>query len=273
MKGNKLVVLFLAIASLQAHGHKFIDCTVTPRDPVSGILSHPHIPGPTAESTHTPGMVTSMNWSGFAAATSINAPARNSVTAVYGSWIVPTIESSSQTTYSSFWVGMDGYASSTVEQIGTEHNYQHQQVNSAWFEMYPAGSYTINGFPLNPGDVISASVVYSGNYIFTLTLYNDTHDVAFVVPTSYTRSTTALRSSAEWVIEAPSENTVLPLADFQTGYMWGCQANINGTLASIGNGSWQNTAIEMVTSNGTAKAIPSSLLQDKGSFFVTWKHQ
>ena len=46
------------------------------------------------------------------------------MSAVYGSWIVPTVSgSSSGKTYSAVWVGIDGYASdSTVEQIGTEQD-------------------------------------------------------------------------------------------------------------------------------------------------------
>jgi len=139
--------------------------------------------------------------------------------------------------------------------------------------MYPGGSYGISGFPLHPGDVISASVVYTGSNTFVMTLMNDTQKVSYTVPTQYTKSSVALRESAEWIVEAPYLNGILPLSNFATAYMWGCVAIINGVAGPIGTSSWQNVGIEMTTTNGTPKDLTSPLLPDKGSFFVTWKHQ
>jgi hypothetical protein len=56
------------------------------------------------------GTVCSTNWSGFA----VTAPT-GSVSNVEGSWIVPAVSRSRGSTYSSYWVGIDGYSSSTVE--------------------------------------------------------------------------------------------------------------------------------------------------------------
>jgi hypothetical protein len=260
---------------IQGSGNNYtqIECTITPKEQSESNISHPHIPGP--RTLRVPaGQVTSTNWSGYAAATNVTHPTKNSVSAVSGSWIVPTIVSSGGHTYSSLWVGIDGYNSPTVEQIGTEHDFSGGvQQHYAWFEMYPGGSYVINRFPLNPGDVISASVIYSGNNIFTMTLMNDTQKVFYTVPTQYTKSSTALRESAEWIVEAPYSNGILPLSNFGMAYMWGCIATINGGTGPIGNSSWQNIGIEMTTANGTSKDLTSPLLPDKGSFFVAWKHQ
>jgi len=55
------------------------------------------------------GTDTSTNWSGYAVTGS-----QGSVTYVAGSWIVPTVTASATNSYSSFWVGIDGYASGTV---------------------------------------------------------------------------------------------------------------------------------------------------------------
>lgn len=254
-------------------GYQQIECTLIPVAPKNERNSHPHIPGPKSKDTRA-GQATSTNWCGYVAESNLTHPAKNSVTAVYGSWIVPVVESSSTATYAAFWIGIDGYSSSTVEQIGTSHDFVNGALQQyAWFEMYPGGSYVINGFSMNAGDVISASVLYSGNNIFTMTLHNDTKQISYTVPTSYTKSTTAQRSCAEWIVEAPYLNSILPLADFVTAYLWGCMATINGVTASINNSSWPNASIEMVTNSGAAKAIPSALLQDNGSFFVTWKHQ
>ena len=57
----------------------------------------------------------STNWSGYAVTAG-----PGSVTAVVGSWTVPTILPGRGTAYSAEWVGIDGFSSATVEQIGTE---------------------------------------------------------------------------------------------------------------------------------------------------------
>ena len=78
------------------------------------------------------------------------------------------------TTYSAEWVGIDGYNSNTVEQIGTELDITNGTPSYyAWYEMYPSDSYNItsdttktgaivpnSSFTVKPGNTISASVVY-----------------------------------------------------------------------------------------------------------------
>jgi len=219
----------------------------------------------------------STNWSGYAALTNLTHPTKGSVTNVSGSWIVPRVVKSagSTTTYSSVWVGIDGYSDSTVEQIGTEHDWtSHGQQNYAWFEMYPAGGYEIVGFPVNVNDLISAQVLYSGNNVFTLTIINYTHGVYFVVPTSYTRSSVAQRTSAEWIVEAPSSYSgVLPLSDFGVATLSNCMATINGVSGGINNSKWQYDPLIMVTPNLTIKAVPTTLSNGGKNFSVVWEHQ
>src|SRR5256885_3857866 len=102
------------------------------------------------------GTVCSTNWSGFAVTGS-------GVTDAKGSWIVPSVTCSSSTTYSSYWVGIDGYSSNTVEQTGTDSDCSSGHgVYYAWYEFYPNPSITIGGFTVLPGDRISAEVSYSG---------------------------------------------------------------------------------------------------------------
>ncbi len=105
-------------------------------------------PTPTSTTTTTttlaanPDASSSTNWSGYAAATSLDDPQSGSVTAVSGSWIVPTVTATSSrgTTYSSVWVGIDGYSNSTVEQIGTEQDVVNGTPEySVWWEMYSSG--------------------------------------------------------------------------------------------------------------------------------------
>jgi len=275
-----LLLLCSSVWMQGREGYQFVECDIIPMQESEMHRSHPHIPGSRSGATETMGNSTSINWSGYVASNNFSTPLANSVSSVSGSWIVPTLKATSNNSYSSIWVGIDGYTSPTVEQIGTSHNWVNgAQQNYAWFEMYPGGSYLISGFPLNLGDVISAVVIYSGNNIFTLVIYNDTQQLYHVVPTSYTTSATALRESAEWIIEAPYLNGVLPLSDFFTAYMWGCMATINGVTAPINNtslgsrNSWQYRGINMVTTTGAYKDQTSALLLDQGSFFVVWEHE
>jgi hypothetical protein len=286
--------LFLAIACcglladeiLDNHqGYTEIECILIPitrhshnqkkfgDDESSYRASHPYIPGPSS-SRLPEDVATSTNWSGFVEATNLSSPQLNSVSAVSGMWIVPTLKPTPDNTYCSIWVGIDGYGSPSVEQIGTEHDWNNgAQQNYAWFEMYPGPSFLISGFPLTPGDVISGSVTYIGNSIFVLNLLNNTQRVTYTVPIQYTQSSTAQRKSAEWIVEAPYLNGILPLSDFGTAYFWGCSSTINDIVSLIKNTRWQNTGIQMVTNNGTPKATPSIILPDKSSFFVTWNHE
>ncbi|MCX5922865.1 MAG: G1 family endopeptidase [Candidatus Dependentiae bacterium] len=225
----------------------------------------PHIP-------HAQG--TSQNWSGYVAATNLTHPLQHSVTKVSGSWTVPTVSSAAHDTHCAIWVGIDGYSSESVEQIGTSHDFINgHQDNYAWFEMYPNYAYEITGFPVNVGDSISASVVYIGNNTFTLTLINNTRRVYVVIPSSYTKSSTAQRSSAEWIVEAPYENGILPLSHFSMIKFLNCTTTINGTTAAIKYRSWADDFLTMVTNTNTPKATVSALSTNGQNFNVTWNHE
>jgi Peptidase A4 family len=257
-----------------------VECTIIPIVPSSTEhegevhhISHPHIPAPRSLRSSN-NFAESTNWSGYVAANKLSSPKKGSVTDVSGSWVVPTLRSTPNHSYCAFWVGIDGFSSSTVEQIGTEHDWNNgAQQNYAWFEMYPGGSYVISGFPLNSGDLISASVEYIGNSTFVMVLHNDTQHVTTTVPTSHTKSSSAQMKSAEWIVEAPYLNEILPLADFVTAYWSNCMATISGITANLKNSSWQNEGIEMITNSGAAKAIPSAIASNDSSFTVTWKHE
>jgi len=267
--GSSLVVAADTSTPSIPKDHVRIECKIKPIDRNSHHRTHPHIPF--GEMRIPLGYST--NWSGYVAETNLTNPAANSVSAISASWIVPTIKASTNSTYCAIWVGIDGYSNSTVEQIGTEHDCINKKVQSyAWFEMYPGGSYEINGFPLKAGDVISASVTYTAKNVFTMILSNNTQKVSTTIPTSYTKSTTAKRQSAEWIIEAPYMNSILPLANFGTVYLANCKATINGVSGFINNNAWSNSGIEMITNSNTPKDIPTTLASN-GAFAAAWKHQ
>jgi hypothetical protein len=215
---------------------------------------------------------TSTNWSGYAVQTNLSSPASNAVTDVKGTWVVPTVvASTSATAYSSAWVGIDGYSSNSVEQLGTDQDwYNGKPSYYAWYEIYPKKSYLIKNFPVNPGDVITAEVKALSASSFALSITNVTRSVKF---STAQKCGKAQLSSAEWVMEAPWSGGVLPLADFGHINFTGCSATVNGVTGTINNPAWQNDAITMAVSGGAVKAQPSALSTDGSSFSVKWYHE
>ena len=217
----------------------------------------------------------SLNWSGYAALTNLNFPEFGSVSAVRGEWKVPSVHPSTQNSYSAAWVGIDGYTNDTVEQIGTAQGWLNGHADYyTWFSMYPGPSYELLGFPLNPKDKISAEVSYVGGEVFELIIRNLTQHVYYVVPSLYTTSTGLQRTSAEWILEAPSDDySILPLAKTSPTPFSHCVATIKGKSGKISSSHWKNSRITMVTSNKTVKAKPTKLFHSGKSFNVTWHHQ
>lgn len=210
------------------------------------------------------GAVSSENWSGYAVT-----GATGSVRDVSGSWTVPSVTCNSVTEYSSFWVGIDGFNSNTVEQIGVDADcHSGSPAYYAWFEFYPHPFVTINHFTVQPGDVITAQVHYDTQARqFTVSIHNGTQ--SFSASTKVNR---AERSSAEWIAEAPSgPGGAVPLANFGTVSYSSDTAAVNGATLPIGAFAANNIyEITMVDRSGNAKAVPSGLAGDKSSFSVQW---
>jgi hypothetical protein len=197
---------------------------------------------------------TSGNWAGYAATGSTF----NSVSA---SWVQPAVTCGSATTYSSFWVGIDGDGSNSVEQTGTEADCSGGRAYySSWYEMYPA--YPVNySNTVSPGDHFTATVSASGNS-FTMTLSDTTRGWT---KTTTKSSSTASKASAEVIAEAPSSSSgVLPLSKFGTASFTGSTANGQ----AIGN--YGPDKINMAT--GSTTKATTSALSGGGNFSVTWNH-
>jgi Peptidase A4 family len=221
------------------------------------------------------GTYASTNWSGYAVASSVD-----SVTAASGSWNVPGVTCpSASTSYSSSWVGIDGFNDSTVEQIGTDSDCQTgSAAYYAWYEFYPSPSHVIGDFLVSPGDSISASVTFSA-MTFTVSIVDETNGSSYSTSSGVAG---AQRSSAEWIVEAPSPSSgegILPLANFGTEYLGGDYtgvpstnyATVNGTSASLGSYGASVQSITMVSSSGGApEAEPSSISSDETSFYVAY---
>lgn len=215
------------------------------------------------------------NWAGYVASTNIFNPIKGTVTFVKGSWIIPTVvQPPKDGTYYAIWVGIDGFNSGTIEQLGTAYQFTNgKQINYAWFEMFPKVSMQISNFPVKPGDSITAIAKYEGSGQYTLKMFNNTRKTFTVVPASHTRSTVSPRTSCEWIVEAPSDNKgILPLAHFNPVTFTKCEAIIKGIRGKIKNPNYQNIQINMANSNGTVKAVTSALNSTGDGFKVVWKH-
>ncbi|MFL5915859.1 MAG: G1 family glutamic endopeptidase [Gaiellaceae bacterium] len=199
---------------------------------------------------------TSTNWSGYAVTGS-------RYTSVSASWTEPTVSCSGGTAYSSFWVGLDGDTSGTVEQTGTDADCSGSTPQYyAWYEMYPKFPVNLSG-TVRPGDNMTASVTTNGSGSFTLTISDTTQRWT---NTTNARLKRASLASAEVIAEAPSSSGgVLPLANFGTVGFTSAKAN-GATLTSSTPG------IDPITmqSGSTVKAQPGSI--SSGAFSVTWKH-
>lgn len=198
---------------------------------------------------------TSTNWSGYAVTGS-------RFTQVSATWKQPQATCSG-TAYSSFWVGLDGDTSNTVEQTGTDADCSGSTPQYyAWYEMYP--KFPVNfGDTVTPGDTMKASVTTDGRGNFTLTISDTTRGWSHTVRA---KLKSAKLSSAEVIAEAPSSSGgVLPLANFGTVGFTNAMAN-NTTLTS------STPHIDPITmqSGSTVKALPGSI--GSGSFSVQWKH-
>ncbi len=220
------------------------------------------------------GGVNSTNWSGYAVQ-------GTAFTKAVGSWREPKANcAKTPNTYAAFWVGIDGYASSTVEQTGTLIVCSGTTAQYyAWYEFYPAALTLISTITVSPGDKISAEVEYTGSEF-------ETKITDLTTKQSFTQKGTvsgAARSSAEWIAEAPSSTSgVLPLTDFGTAEFGDDYTKVKGTndatdSATTGPISAFGSTVEAITmvngNSGADEAVPSSLTTDGSSFTVLWKSE
>ena len=199
----------------------------------------------------------STNWSGYAATS-------GTYTRVAASWTEPAGSCKSGDQYSSFWVGLDGYNSNTVEQTGSDTDCSGKTPKYyAWYELYPNASVSYSS-TLAPGDHLTASVTYAGSNKFSLSIADTTRGWSH---TTIGTLAGAARSSAEVIVEAPcctASGAILPLTNFGTVSITGAQAN----GAAFGNAGGV-TEIGMVDSAGLDKVSVSSLSSSE-DFATTW---
>jgi hypothetical protein len=237
-----------------------------PRVVLSTLPGYPAYITPSPIS-HASLATTSTNWAGYAVQSNLNTPANGVVTAVSGSWTVPAVTGSAgATAYSAVWIGIDGYSSSTVEQIGTESDWSDgAPVYYVWYEMYPRDSVTVTKLTVKPDDSVSASVTFAAGK-FTLAITDTTEKQSFSTVQTLAG---AQRSSAEWIVEAPSSNFgVLPLANFGSTTITNASATFTkagkSTTGPIDGPGWQSASMNMVTQGNATLASTGAVADSAG---------
>ncbi|MER6384192.1 G1 family glutamic endopeptidase [Streptomyces sp. NPDC001250] len=201
---------------------------------------------------------TSGNWSGYVASGS-----SGTYKSVASSWIQPAVKCDSHDSYSSYWVGLDGYRNKALEQTGTEADCIGGKAHyGAWWEVIPAAEspYSVT---VAPGDHLTASVKDNGDGTFTMMLSDSTQ--GWTRATTHAGSAGYQDSSAEVIAEATTANgSIASLPDFGSVDFSDSQAN--GTTF----GSLSPTPLTMQNhDSGDVMAKPGAI--SGGDFAVTWE--
>ena len=182
---------------------------------------------------------TSTNWSGYAATGS-------TYTSVSSSWVEPSVSCTSDGIVA-FWIGLDGWGSTSVEQDGTGVDCTGGSPEQfAWWETYPANSIQEYSNPVSAGDSLTSTVTSEGGGRYDMVLTDSTR--------GWTENNTvsasgAENASAEIIAEAVSNgSSVTPLPNF---------GSVSFSASTIDNGTLQAAnaqAINMTNSSGTVIA-------------------
>ena len=155
----------------------------------SAVFHHPRV----SASVGSNAGWASSNWSGYAKT--------GSFTRATGAWVVPSVARSGKPTYSSQWVGIDGFNNGSLIQTGTEADFYNGSAHyGAWWEILPAAETVIPSITVHPGDRMSASITKGSGSNWTITISDTTTGKTFTTVKNYTGPGT----SAEWIEEAPS---------------------------------------------------------------------
>jgi hypothetical protein len=215
-------------------------------------------------------------WAGYAVTGS-------DFTYVQGSWIVTAVDcTKTPDTDSSEWVGIDGWSSNTVEQIGTDADCNGSSpFYWVWYEFFPYGSVVIKTVSIAPGDKFSASVTYDGEDYYTIAITNETTSESFSKKVKFKgafKSGPPKRDSAEWIMEMDGNK----LSDFGVdSFGEDYTDSLNniatdsavdmGVIDAFGKDVNESITTENGKKNSPITSQPSALAKDGASFTVTWK--
>jgi len=196
----------------------------------------------------------SHNWSGYIAT-------GGQFTSVSGSWTIPTVTGNGHTSADATWVGIGGVTNADLIQSGTQNIVAAtgQVTTSAFYELLPNVSQSLP-IPVKPGDSIKVSITEQSTNQWQISFYDVSLGQKYLINATYTSSL----SSAEWIVEAPSDNSVtLPLDAFGT-VQFSAGATNRGTI-----GASNGQPVTMVNTSNQVLASVGGLTSDGTGFTVT----
>ncbi len=213
------------------------------------------ISGPTASLPLAVSTEKSLNWSGYIAH-------EGYFTTVSGSWIVPTVKSSSILAADATWVGIGGVENKNLIQAGTQAVADLDGTVSyeAWIEGLPDASKHVP-LSVHAGDYVTVSLVETSPGLWSITMKNNTTGKTFETSMPYASS----HSSAEWIQEMPSGNVAIALDSFDSVHFISGSATKNGKVVTPKEAKAK--ALSLVSHTGEELVVPS-VLDTSGAFRV-----
>jgi Peptidase A4 family len=198
-------------------------------------------------------------WSGYA----VTGP-DGKYTSVTGSWTIPKMNCSKGNGDASPWIGIDGWSTATVEQIGIDLVCTNGVAEyNPWVEMYPANSIYFSD-PVNAGDTLTASVTVSDG-VWTLTESDAATGWTKTFHKTPPKGSVAHKASAEAILEDIGSSGAPPVPDFNAVDFSNIRAD--GTLLASA-GTVHKTTLE----RGSTLLSKESALAG-GSFSISWLHR
>jgi hypothetical protein len=235
------------------------------------------------------------NWAGYV--NTVPTTARGSIYEVTSEWYTPTVTCGSAPSGGSYqvsWVGIDGYGTGTVEQVGTLSYCSTTGATPgyySWWEFAPYNSVQLYA-SISGGDFVQAYVLYNpaacvsgvcGIYTLSFadlsagTSFSVTGDPATCNSSGFCEG--GVDGSAECISEAPSGfgySGITPVADYKSTTFYACADTIGSSFAGIGAHYSPNTMYK-VTQVGASSLVdqkPGGLTKYYygDTFSVTWSH-
>ena len=215
-----------------------------------------------------PMVSTARNWAGYVVTSNFAHP-QPVVEGVNGSWTVPSVTDIGIDSFSSCWVGVGGQYDDTLIQVGTEQDFTGGSPSySAWYELLPADSVTIEIIRVSPGDHITASVtlVDPNLNVWTISIRDLTGGGSFQNNFTYD----SRRLTAEWIVERPEINGALaPLANFGNATFTNCQAMISAKTGAITSFDYTYVTLDPELVSGSyLQPVDVSPTANKGTQFT-----
>jgi hypothetical protein len=229
------------------------------------------LPGGARATTYT-----SYAWDGYV---STPKPGGAPFREVQAQWVQPAVscDASRPVMNAVFWVGLDGWASTGVEQGGTLANCQNGTASyEAWWEMYPYNGIQ-SSYPVNAGDTIYASVTYlASSHLFSIVVRDLTSGRSLTENIACQADMGGCpRTSAEVISEDPSGGSdrdgLFYLPDYRTtSYTGASMADDSGDTGTFTDTAWNTSEVNEVSSNNITKQTTSALTASGSSFTTTW---